>query len=36
VDPQAALQKETELRKIYQDEKANLEKENYALMVINN
>nr|CAD2205926.1 unnamed protein product [Meloidogyne enterolobii] len=31
-DPQAALQKEIELRKMYQDEKANLEKENFALM----
>lgn len=31
-DPQAALQKEIELRKMYQDEKANLEKENYALL----
>jgi hypothetical protein len=31
-DPQAALQKEIELRKMYQDEKANLEKENFALI----
>ncbi|KAF7636147.1 Major sperm protein [Meloidogyne graminicola] len=31
-DPQAALQKEIELRKMYQDEKTNLEKENFALM----
>jgi len=31
-DPHVALQKEIELRKMYQDEKLNLERENYALL----
>jgi len=31
-DPHVALQKEIELRKMYQDEKSNLERENYALL----